>query len=142
MRKPSKPKKIKHKSATKLHKKAWELESKFKRREAADEHGIVCCYTCDHPHYFTDMDLGHYIHLNALDFEPDNLRVQCKQCNKWKSGNGNVYAERIVKEIGIERVNRLRDLEREYKTHPKQFKIAELEEIITTYQDLLKTLGK
>ena len=136
MRKPSKPKKIKHKSATKLHKKAWELQSKFKRREAADENGIVCCYTCGHPHYWTDMDLGHYIHLNALDFEPDNLRPQCKQCNKWKSGNLDIYGERLIKEIGIKKVEILR----QKANQNKKFNIIELEEIIQTYKDLLKNL--
>ena len=133
-------KKIKHIGLKSLHKKAWGLQSKYKRMSSADKNGYVKCYTCDGLHKWQELDLGHYIHLNALDFEPDNLRPQDTYCNRYKHGNSGVYAENLIKEIGVKRVERLRELEREYKAHPRQFKVGELEEIITTYQDLLKTL--
>ena len=107
---------------------------------SADENGMVRCYTCGKLHRWQDLDLGHYIHLNALDFEPDNLRPQDTYCNRFKHGNSGVYAENLINEIGRVRVARLRDLEKKYKAHPKKFTVGELEEIIQTYKDLLKNL--
>ena len=59
------------------------------------------CYTClCWFKWKTQMDCGHYIH-NRLDYELNNLKPQCKRCNKWLHGNLAIYGERLIEEIGI-----------------------------------------
>jgi len=118
--------KVKHISLKSLHKKAWELTSLYVRKSAANENGIVRCYTCDKPHYYTDMECGHYIHKDCLDYDLNNLRAQCNYCNCRLHGNSGVYAEKLIKEIGIDDV----DFLREKANQVKKFNIFELEEII------------
>ena len=62
-----------------LRKKAWDLQSRFKRQEQADEFDIVRCYTCNAAKHWKEMQLGHYIHGDCMDFVDDDLRVQCQQ---------------------------------------------------------------
>ena len=134
-RKPKK-KKIKHISLKSLRKKAWELVSLYTRQSYANEHGIVFCYTCEKPHHYVDMDCGHYIHRDCLDYTLDNLRPQCNFCNRRKHGNLGVFAEKLIKEIGIERVEALRH----QSNQVKKFTIFELEELIENYKQKLKEL--
>ena len=134
-RKPTK--KIKHISLKVLRKKSWDLISLFVRKSSADGNGIVRCYTCDKPHYYTDMDCGHYIHRDCLDYEPDNLKPQCNFCNRCKHGNLGIFAEKLIKEIGEKRVEALRQKSNEVK----KFIIIELQDLIAKYTKLLETLG-
>ena len=122
--------KIKHKSLKTLRKTAWRLQSEYIRKSAADEHGLVRCYTCSRPHYWTDMELGHYIHRDCLDYTKDNLRVQCNFCNRRLHGNSGVFAENLIKEIGYQRVEALRQAANKIK----KFTVEELEELILTYK--------
>lgn len=132
-----KDKKIKHKSTRTLRKKAWGLVSQYVRRIAADAHGLVACYTCDGPHFWKDMECGHYIHKDCLDYNLDNLRAQCNCCNRRLHGNLGVYAERLIKEIGMERVLALRELAKQLK----KFNVIELEEIILDLKEKLEVLN-
>ena len=63
------------------------------------------CYTCGKVE--KPGQAGHYIH-NKLDFDPINVHCQCVACNKWKSGNLGVYAERLIFEYGADVVQDLR----------------------------------
>ena len=66
------------------------------------------CYTClCWFKWKTQMDCGHYIH-NRLDYELNNLKPQCKRCNKLLHGNLAIYGERLIEEIGIEEVKKMR----------------------------------
>lgn len=118
--------KVKHISLKSLRKKAWELISIYVRKSAADENGLVRCYTCGSPHFWKDTECGHYIHKDCLDFDLNNLRAQCNYCNRRLHGNSGVYAEKLIKEIGIDDV----DFLREKANKVKKFNIFELEEII------------
>jgi len=136
LRKPSKPKKIKHISLKSLRKKAWALVSEYVRRSAANEHGIVLCFTCGKPHMWTDMDCGHYIHKDCLDYDLVNLHPQCGYCNRRLHGNRGIYAERLIAEYGEATISELRVRSEKVK----KFNITELEEIIGKYKTLLKEL--
>jgi purine nucleoside permease len=131
-----KVKKIKHISLKALRKKAWELQSRYIRQAAADDHGIVLCYTCGSPHYWKDMELGHYIHKDCLDYDLVNLHPQCNYCNRRMHGNGALYAERLIAEYGEQTIAELRVRSEQIK----KFTIFELEELITKYKTLLTEL--
>ena len=129
MRKPSK---IKHLSKKSLHKKAWKLQSDYIRQY---EQGI--CFTCGDKRAWKEQQAGHYIHKDCLDFDNVNIHCQCVRCNKWLSGNSGVYCERLIAEYGEQSVAELRERSKSIK----KFTITELQDLITKYQDLLKTLG-
>ena len=129
-----KKKKIKHISLKVLRKKAWDLQSQYIRRASANEHGIVLCYTCGKPHYWSDMELGHYIHKDCLDYDIVNLHPQCNYCNRRLHGNHGLYAERLIAEFGETAIAELRVRSEQVK----KFTIFELEELITKYKTLLE----
>jgi hypothetical protein len=55
-------------------------------------------------------DAGHYRTKGAADhlrYNEDNVHLQRKYCNKWKSGNQVEYRKRLVLKIGIDRVDAL-----------------------------------
>lgn len=64
------------------------------------------CFTCGAVVHFSATQCGHFIsgRTNALFFEPDNSRLQCPTCNTHLGGNLEVYREKLIKEIGLERV--------------------------------------
>jgi hypothetical protein len=131
MKKISKRKKIGFPILKALHKKAWKLFSAYIRQS---EKGI--CFTCGVSKDWKDMNAGHYIHKDCLDFDPVNIHCQCVRCNKYLSGNLGVYAERLIMEYGEEAIAELRIRSQEIK----KFTLAELEEIIFSYQEKLKDL--
>ena len=88
------------------------------------------CYTCGKLAHWKELQCGHYIHGDNLDFELDNLRPQCPRCNKWLHGNGAIYAEKLVREIGIDRVERLRRLSKQVRKYTRD----ELEDLIRKYR--------
>lgn len=125
---------MKPKSTKSLRKKLWNLVSEYVRRSASNEHGIVFCYTCNRPHHWTDMDCGHYIHGDALDYEINNLRPQCTWCNRRKHGNLGIFCEKLTKEIGAEEISRMRFAVKQVK----KWTIIELEGMIETYKQALE----
>ena len=134
MKKPTKLKKTK--STKSLRKKLWKLVSEYVRRKDADANGYTQCYTCGATKHFKEMDCGHYIHSDVLDFETNNLRPQCTRCNKWLSGNGGIYCEKLIKEIGEEEISLMRQRSKQVK----KWQIGELEDMIETYKQTLKDL--
>ena len=125
-------KKVKHISLKALHKKAWKLQSEFIRRS---ERGF--CFTCGSHGDWKDMQAGHYIHGNRMDFVPLNIHCQCVRCNKWLHGNAGVYAERLIAEYGEKAVAQIREVSK----HEHKFTIFELEGLIERYTKLLKEMG-
>lgn len=106
------PKKIKQKSKTKksninsipkLIKECDYLFSRLIRQLHADK-GISTCYTCNKKSHWKDLQAGHYISRGCitLRFSKFNVRVQCKDCNEFKGGNLDVFAQNLFKENEIE----------------------------------------
>ena len=119
-----------------LRKQAWKLESKYVRCYTADEHGFVHCFTCDKVYHWKQMDCGHFIHKDCLDFEITNLAPQCTYCNRYQHGNLAIYAVRMVKKYGLKRVEELQRL----ASIPKKFTREELEKILDKYERKLNDL--
>lgn len=74
--------------------------------DLADGYGCISCGT------YTAMQwhAGHYRTrkaANQLRFHPDNVHLQCSQCNNHDSGNIVEYRINLVRRIGIERVEAL-----------------------------------
>lgn len=116
----------------KLHKKAWKLFSEYVRRRDKGK-----CFTCGIVKDYKEMNAGHYIHKDCMDFDEINIRCQCVSCNLYKSGNLGVYAERLIKKYGLKKVEELRV--KSNKVH--KFTIEELEKIIETYKKKLEEYG-
>jgi len=126
-----KPTKIKHIFLKGLHKKARKLFSEYVRRS---EKGI--CYTCGRRHPWKETDCGHYIHKDCLDFDVIGNHCQCTHCNRFMHGNLGVYGERLIAEYGELAVADLRARSKKIK----KFSQIELEELISTYKQLLSEL--
>ena len=109
----------------KLKKKAWRLYSIKRRQAEADFQDHVVCYTCDKRLPWKEAHLGHFKH-HKVDFDPRNTRIQCTGCNTFRDGRLDVYALRLIREIGLEEVE---DLERKAAQF-KGYSRKELEEII------------
>ena len=131
-----KKKKIKHPSLKSLHRQAWKLVSEYIRRSGADKRGYNFCFTCGKKKHWENLDCGHYIHRNCLNYTEMNLSPQCTRCNRFLHGNLGVYAERLIAEYGEEAIQNLRCRGNEVK----KFTIIELKELIKRYTILLKEL--
>jgi hypothetical protein len=71
---------------------------------------------------------------SAVRFHPDNVWVSCYKCNVMLSGNGIEYRMRLIKKIGLERVEWLEINGHEVKRWTKY----ELKELISTYKKKIK----
>jgi hypothetical protein len=65
-----------------------------------------------------------------MDFELNNLRLQCVGCNHFRSGNLEVFIPKLIKEIGLKRVEELRVTKHQVKKYTRE----ELEAIIEGYK--------
>lgn len=129
-------KKVRHEQSIEgkreLMKKAWKLQSRAVRMEAADENGMCLCYTCEQKFHWKDCQLGHYIH-GALDFDLErNLRIQCGPCNNYKYGNKNlaIFGIKLAEELGVEGMKKLR---LDSNTFGNEYTCQQLKEIIEKY---------
>ena len=89
------------------------------------------CYTCGAP----GNEAGHYYHSKGflIHFEERAVHTQCPACNRWKSGNLQEYALRLIRDYGpdiLDEFNKLRNTA--YK--PTR---AEYESKITHYKQAL-----
>ena len=71
---------------------------------------------------------------SAVRFHTDNVWVSCYKCNVMLSGNGIEYRMRLIKKIGVERVEWLEENGHEVKRWTKD----ELKEIIAEYKKKIK----
>ncbi len=110
-------------SLARLHKKAWDLQSKAIRIKEG------CCYTCGARGIYKKAHLGHFRHGKHMDFFRENVHRQCVRCNKFLHGNSAKYAEVLEENYGygiVQKLNALADKNRIWKR-------SELEEIIKRY---------
>lgn len=110
----------------KLRDKAWKAISywvRFRSKHAGR------CYSCGRAKQSKELDCGHYIHSSSLDFIEDALRPQCTYCNRYLHGNLAHYAENLIKEIGMARVDELRFMSKQIKKWTRE----ELEGVIKKY---------
>ena len=128
----------KSKSINKLKKEYWTVLSRYVRESSAID-GMVQCYTCGQVDLFTNMDLGHYWGRNygATYFDvKNNLRIQCKHCNRFMEGNKPSFANRLLVELGADGLEKL-EIKAKMKYHFDRFA---LEEGAKEYKRKLKKL--
>ena len=97
------------------------------------------CYTCGLEQKYTDrpqaFHAGHYKPKKSVDprrFMLINLRLQCNSCNAHNSGRQGVYREKLIEEIGLDKVEWL-ECE---ANHP------ELKELFPHYSDIQKETAR
>ena len=98
------------------------------------------CITCSKP----IEDAGHFNHGGNnkyaywCDFNEENLNGQCRQCNLFRSGNLNIYAQEIKKIYSPDKIDELNALT--WKS--EVWTVLDLVDIIEKYKKLCKTLDK
>lgn len=104
--------------------------------DLAAGHGCISCDT----HTAIQWQAGHYMNVKthkALRFNPDNVHLQCSQCNCDEGGNKIEYRKRLVKRIGVAKVEAL-----ECDHEIKRYTIEELKAIKAENVAKLKELRK
>lgn len=130
-KKTSKATPDKAKPIRQLKKDLWRVFSKWIRQR---DKGI--CYTCGEP----GNEAGHYYHSKGflIHFEERAVHTQCPTCNRWKSGNLQAYALKLVEDYGPDildefnnlRQNRYKAKREDYETKIAYYKTAMLDEKI------------
>jgi len=103
------------------------------------------CYTCDKPQHFEDsgqaFHIGHFIPQKSVDprrFMLINLRIQCYKCNTHNSGMRAEYRQRLIKEIGIDKVEWL-ECDINHKSLKEQYpEISDIKKETAKYRKLSK----
>lgn len=113
-----------------LKKKAWILQSRWVRENAANFQGYAPCFTCEKLFPWKELQLGHFIH-NKLDFDLRNLKLQCIGCNHFRSGNLGVYGIKLFQIYGLEWV---KQLEKDANEKGNNYSRQEIMEIIEKYK--------
>ena len=85
--------------------------SLFIRTKNADKRGFNTCYTCGARYHWKDLDCGHYIKRRYLQtrWDLNNVRPQCRNCNRILNGNYKVYEPKIKAELGADNVLKMWD---------------------------------
>lgn len=101
------------------------------------------CYTCDKPQSPSDsggaFHVGHFIPQKQVDprrFMLINLRIQCFKCNVHGSGMRAEYRQRLIEEIGIEKVEWL-ECDANHKSLKEQYpEISDIKSETSRYRKL------
>jgi hypothetical protein len=118
--------------------KLWGIISEYVRRKDADEYGYVDCYTCRTRAHWKEMDAGHGIpgRHNAVLFDTDIIRPQCRTCNRFNHGEQFRFGKRLDSENGAGFFERkLKESRRAVKYYE-----SDLDDLIEYYKDKLKEL--
>jgi len=96
---------MKNKSIPELKKELLVLQSRWVKLFYSNGSGFTNCFTCGVPMNIDSefCQTGHCFSKSgypALQFNLDNLRVQCKNCNENLNGNEKVFKERLKDELG------------------------------------------
>jgi len=75
--------------------------------------GQVCtCYTCGNIKPIKEAECGHWQRrgFKTTRFHENNARPQCNKCNYRRSGEPEKFEMKLIREIGAEKVNELKQL--------------------------------
>lgn len=114
------------------------ITSELVRKSQANKNGLVYCYTCGVRKPWQKMDCGHYRSRRFVQtrFDLDNLRPQCQLCNRYKHGNLEIYRQKLIRELGEEKV-------REIETKPSRKPLEiELENLLEQRKQALANLSR
>jgi hypothetical protein len=96
------------------------------------------CISCDRP-LTAKFDAGHFYPAGTyknIRYHEDNIQGQCVHCNRDKHGNLLEYRPRLIKRIGLKRVEELDRLRNE----ASRITISELIAMKVIYKDKIKLL--
>lgn len=117
------PHKIKIKSDSplgRLIQKTDTVHSMLVRIMAANELGIVKCYTCDKKAFWkaSGMECGHFQSRSNMGtrYSLIGAKPQCNHCNQSLNGNLKVFEENLVKEHGQVMVDMIKQLAKKVVT--------------------------
>lgn len=132
------PLRRKSKNSRKLaHLKAWSAFSLWVILSNADSNGNVKCFTCGIVKYYKEIQAGHWIHGDNMDFIEENVNPQCVYCNLYLSGNERVYTLKMIKLYGMEMIE---ELERKHR-EPKKYGIQDFRDIEEKYKNKVMELN-
>jgi len=112
-KKPKTRKTLETKSYKELEKDLDRIFSEYIRLRDADQNGYVSCITCGSIHYWSDghqINNGHFLPRGrkATRFDETNCHSQCVRCNMYKSGEWDIYEQRLIELYGKEAVEELK----------------------------------
>lgn len=100
-------------SKTKAKKRAWNAYSIYKRTQYTLK-GHANCFTCDAKPVLKGRSgvrvmVGHWVegHRDSTYINDDYVRPQCYRCNMMLGGNQGEFRDRIRKEIGDKKTDKL-----------------------------------
>lgn len=121
--------------------KAQKEFNKFIRLRDKNEKCISCDYIWNNGGYQRQAHASHYISVNkskALRFNELNVWKSCQQCNTHLSGNLAEYRIRLIKKIGLEKVEELERIANH--SQPDKYTIENYKEIYNKYKEKIKEL--
>ena len=142
---PTKRKKRKVRSVSKLHRELWTIVSKYIRlRDCLLTTNTTyegLCISCGVKKNYENADAGHFISRTdkALAYDERNIHFQCKRCNGYLKGNFASYYNGLKVRYGDGFANLLLDIHS--KSTVNQWKHYELEALIETYKRKLTLLS-
>jgi len=112
-KKPRTRKSLDTMNSKELEKTLDKVFSEYIRLRDADSNGFVWCVTCGSAHYWSDghqINCGHYIPRSrkATRFDERNCHGQCVKCNMYKSGEWDIYEQRMIDMYGKDVVDELK----------------------------------
>ena len=92
---------------------AWKWFSRWIRLTHSRQ-GVCKCATCGRLTDIKNCDAGHFLSRTYLStrYHPDNVRPQCKTCNRFQQGKSFEFETSLINEIGQKRVNDLKIIAR------------------------------
>lgn len=125
---------IKQLTSEKIKAKATKVFNAYIRERDKGKPCVSCgSYNTAHASHFYSG--GHY---SGLKFNEDNVHSACVRCNTFLHGNLNEYRIRLIKRIGLERVEKLDLLAAQYKRQGYKWNRFYLQEVIDTYKQKIK----
>lgn len=112
--------------------------SEYIRLSAADDNGYVCCSTCGAIHHWKDIDCGHFIPRarEATRYDPINCKPQCKRCNRFRSGEHDLFRNELMAIYGKEAIEHMEQKAR----LGGSYDAYQLRQMIIEYREKVKKL--
>jgi len=128
---------LKKKTIPKLKKDLDAIFSKYIRLKYS-KNGITHCYTCGRPHEWKWIQNGHYVsrRYTATRWDEGNCKPQCISCNLYNEGMKNVFAINLVREYGVEHLEKL-EIKKNNKSKMDRFAY---ETLINDYKEKVSKL--
>lgn len=115
--------------------------SDYIRLKYSDWKGWSECFTCGKKSYWKYLENGHFIKrkYDMTRFNVNNCRPQCYHCNEVLDGNILVFRERLIEDIGLEKVEELERI----KFQTAKFSRSDISGMIEYYKnEVTKLLNK